>query len=223
MADLAPSILSADFKCLEKQLKLIESAGINRIHIDVMDGEFVPNISLGFPVIKAIRPCTNMEFDVHLMVKNPERFIISAANAGADIITVHQEACSHLPRVLAQIKETGCKAGIALNPATSPETLKYVVRDACQILLMTVNPGFGGQIFINGMMKKIKECKAFLQAMGCNPYLELDGGITIENALECIQNGANILVTGSSIFNGDIQNNIKQFQTILEQEEQNIC
>lgn len=216
MAKIAPSILSADFKCLEKQLKEIEAAGVNRIHIDVMDGIFVPNISIGFPIIQAIRPCTNMEFDVHLMIENPERFIPIAAAAGADIITIHQEACKHLPKALAQIQETGCKAGVALNPATALGTLKYIVHDVCQVLLMTVNPGFGGQTFITGMIEKIKECKAFLQDMGCNPCLELDGGITLKNAFECALSGADILVAGSSIFNGDIQHNIKQFKAVLE-------
>lgn len=217
MADIVPSILSADFRCLEKQLQELEHAGVKRIHIDVMDGVFVPNISLGFPVIQAIRGCTDMEFDVHLMIENPERFIPDAAIAGADIITVHGEACRHLLRAADQIKEAGCKAGIALNPATALETLKYVVRDIDQILLMTVNPGFGGQKFIAGMMEKIKACKALVREMGCNPLLELDGGITAENAPACVKNGADMLVAGSSVFQGDIQYNIRQFQTILEQ------
>lgn len=218
MIRIAPSVLSADFKFLEKQLKEIENAGASRIHIDVMDGLFVPNISLGFPVIKSIRPCTDMEFDVHLMIENPERFIPDAAAAGADIITVHQEACRHLPRVLAQIKEAGCKAGVALNPATSIGTLKYVVHNTDQILLMTVNPGFGGQVFIEGMMGKVKECREFLNKTGCSPLIELDGGITAENAAECIRNGADILVAGSSVFQGDIQHNIQQFIKITGQE-----
>ena len=193
MAEIAPSVLSADFKFLEKQLKEIENAGVKRIHIDVMDGVFVPNISLGFPVIKSIR----------------------SSAAGADIITVHQETCRHLPRVLSQIKEAGCKAGVALNPATSVETLKYVVHNTDQVLLMTVNPGFGGQAFIADMIQKIKDCKKLLQDMDCNSLIELDGGITVENAAKCIRNGADILVAGSSVFCGDIQYNIRQFQTVL--------
>ncbi|HBA97493.1 MAG TPA: ribulose-phosphate 3-epimerase [Lachnospiraceae bacterium] len=212
---IAPSILSADFKCLEKQLKEIEHAGARRIHIDVMDGVFVPNLSIGFPVIKAIRSCTDMEFDVHLMIENPERFIESAALAGADFITVHQETCRHILRIISQIKETGCKAGVALNPSTSLETLKYVIQYTDQILLMTVNPGFGGQQFITGMMKKISDCKKLFRDMGYSPLLELNGGITTENALECIQNGADILVAGSSVFQGNIKDNIKQFQQIF--------
>lgn len=216
MANIAPSILSADFKCLEKQLKEMESAGVGQIHIDIMDGHFVPNISMGFPVIQSIRSCTNMEFDVHLMVENPENFIHNAALAGATSITVHQEACTHLPRTIDQIKESGCKAGVALNPATLVETLKYVVQDVDQILLMTVNPGFGGQKFIPCMMDKIKECKEFCMKMKCNPLIELDGGITAENAAKCVQSGADILVAGSSVFSGNIYHNLKYFEGILE-------
>ena len=214
---LAPSILSADFKCLEKQLGELEDAGIRRIHIDVMDGVFVPNISIGFPVIEAVRSCTDMEFDVHFMIENPERFIGNAVSAGADFITVHQEACRHLPRTIYEIKEAGCRAGIALNPATSLETLRYVLPDIDQVLLMTVNPGFGGQDFLSGMMKKIKECRTLIQDMGCGLQIELDGGITIENAEECIRCGADILVAGSSVFQGNMRDNVEQFQKLLRQ------
>lgn len=206
---IAPSILSADFKCLEKQLKELEHMGIKRIHIDVMDGVFVPNISIGFPVIKSIRSCTSMEFDVHLMVENPENFITVSALSGANSITVHQEACRHLSRTVHQIKEAGCKAGVALNPSTTVETLKYVVKDLDQLLLMTVNPGFGGQKFIPAMMGKIEDCRSFCQQMGCHPLLELDGGITAGNAKSCIENGADILVAGSSVFQGNMKENLK--------------
>ena len=212
---LCPSILSADFKCLEKQLRGLEDAGIKKIHIDVMDGVFVPNLSIGFPVISAIRSCSDMEFDVHFMIENPERFIKNAVLAGANSITIHQEACRHLQRTIQEIKENRCHAGVALNPATSLETLRYVLQDVDQILLMTVNPGFGGQKFISGMMQKIRECKRFLQAAGCSALIGVDGGITMENAAECIQYGATILVAGSSIFQGNIQENIKQFQKIV--------
>jgi ribulose-phosphate 3-epimerase len=205
---IAPSILSADFKCLDRQLKELEEAGIKRIHIDVMDGMFVPNLSIGFPIIRSIRSCTDMEFDVHLMVEEPGRFISEAAKAGADSITVHQEACRHLSRVLHEIKEAGCRAGVALNPATSIENLKYVVQDLDQVLLMTVNPGFGGQKFIPAMMEKIKESKVFFQQMECSPVLELDGGITAENAKACVLGGADILVAGSSVFRGNIRENV---------------
>jgi ribulose-phosphate 3-epimerase len=207
---IAPSVLSADFKCLGMQLKELEDAGIRRIHIDVMDGMFVPNLSIGFPVIRSIRSCTGMEFDVHLMVEEPEKFISVAADAGADSITVHQESCRHLSRTIHQIKESGCRAGVALNPATTAETLKYVVQDLDQVLLMTVNPGFGGQKFLPAMMEKIKEIRMFFQQMGCSPALELDGGITAENAKACVLNGANILVAGSAVFRGNIQENVRK-------------
>lgn len=209
---IAPSILSANFKCLEKQLKELEEADISRIHIDVMDGMFVPNISIGFPIIASIRSCTKMEFDVHLMVQNPERFIENAVLAGADIITIHQEACIHLARTIDQIKEKGCRVGIALNPSTPVELLNYVIQDVDQVLLMTVNPGFGGQKFLPHMMQKIKDCKEFFERKYCSPLLELDGGITAGNAEECIQNGADSLVAGSSVFEGrSIKENIKNF------------
>jgi ribulose-phosphate 3-epimerase len=205
---IAPSLLSADFKCLESQLKELEDIAIESVHIDVMDGQFVPNISIGFPIISSIRSCTDMEFDVHLMVEEPGRFIESAASAGADTIIVHEEACRHLFRVIDQIKSAGCKAGVALNPSTPVETLKHVVRELDEVLLMTVNPGFGGQKFIPAMMDKIKETRVFLRQFGCSPVLELDGGITAENAGECVRRGADILVAGSSVFQGNIQENI---------------
>jgi ribulose-phosphate 3-epimerase len=208
IGQIAPSLLSADFKCLESQLKELEDIAIESVHIDVMDGQFVPNISIGFPIISSIRPCTDMEFDVHLMVEEPGRFIASAAEAGADTIIVHEEACRHLFRVIDQIKTAGCKAGVALNPSTPVETLKHVVKELDEVLLMTVNPGFGGQKFIPEMMDKIEESKRFFEGLGCSPILELDGGITAENAGECVRKGADILVAGSSVFNGNIQENI---------------
>jgi ribulose-phosphate 3-epimerase len=205
---IAPSLLSADFKCLESQLKELECMSVRSVHIDVMDGQFVPNISIGFPIISSIRSCTEMEFDVHLMVEDPGRFIDSAAKAGADTIIVHEEACRHLFRVIDQIKSAGCKAGVALNPSTPVDTLKHVVRELDEVLLMTVNPGFGGQKYIPAMMDKIEESKTFFGQLNCSPILELDGGITAENAGECVSKGADILVAGSSVFNGNIQENI---------------
>ena len=214
---IAPSILSADFKVLGEQLREIDTAGAKIIHIDIMDGKFVPNISIGFPIIKSIRPCTDMIFDVHLMCEHPEQLIELAAAAGADSITVHAEACTHLQRTIMQIKQAGCKAGVALNPSTIPEVLEYVVEDLDMILLMTVNPGFGGQKFIPQMMRKITECREFCRKHGCEPLIELDGGITLENAQDCILAGADILVAGSSVFNGNISENVKAFNDILEE------
>lgn len=219
MKRIAPSILSADFSQLGIQINQIKQAGAEMIHIDVMDGIFVPNISLGFPVIQSIRPCTDMMFDVHLMVQNPDEFVKIAADAGAESITVHQEACTHLHRTITQIKEAGCKAGVALNPATAIQTLEYVLQDIDIVLLMTVNPGFGGQTFISGMMEKIRDIRELCVKRGCNPLIELDGGITLQNAKECILAGADILVAGSSVFENDIQDNIKKFNQIIKAEE----
>lgn len=219
MKCIAPSILSADFRKLGDQLAQIEQAGAEMIHIDVMDGVFVPNISLGFPVIQSIRSCTDMLFDVHLMVRHPEEFIKAAADSGADSITVHQEACTHLHRTIYQIKEAGCKAGVALNPTTSLQTLEYVIRDIDLVLLMTVNPGFGGQKFIPEMMEKIKDIRKWCEKKNSSVLLELDGGITLENAGECIRAGADILVAGSSVFCDDIKDNIKNFNKIITGEE----
>lgn len=219
MKRIAPSILSADFSQLGIQINQIKQAGAEMIHIDVMDGVFVPNISLGFPVIRSIRPCTDMMFDVHLMVQNPDKFVKIAADAGAESITVHQEACTHLYRTISQIKEAGCKAGVALNPATAIQTLEYVLKDIDIVLLMTVNPGFGGQTFISGMMEKIRDIRELCAKKGCNPLIELDGGITLKNAKECILAGADILVAGSSVFENDIQDNVKKFNQIIKAEE----
>lgn len=215
MGKIAPSILAADFGKLGDQLMQIERAGAEVLHIDVMDGVFVPNISIGFPVIRSIRSYTQMIFDVHMMVQNPENYIKMAAEAGADSITVHQEVCPHLHRAICRIKEEGCKAGVALNPATSLHMLEYVVKDVDIVLLMTVNPGFGGQSFIPEMIDKIRECHELFARKNCSPLLELDGGITLENAGECMQAGADILVAGSSVFRNDIQANIQKFNRIV--------
>lgn len=215
MGKIAPSILAADFGKLGDQLVQIERAGAEMLHIDVMDGVFVPNISIGFPVIHSIRSYTRMVFDVHMMVQTPENYIKMAVDAGADCITVHQESCPHLHRVICQIKEEGCRAGAALNPATPLHMLEYVVKDVDMVLLMTVNPGFGGRTFIPGMIEKIRECRELFASKNCSPLLELEGGITLENAEECIRAGADILVAGSPVFRNDIQANIQKFNRML--------
>jgi ribulose-phosphate 3-epimerase len=219
MIKLSPSILAADFKDLGGDIKKVDQAGAEYIHIDVMDGDFVPSISLGMPVIKSIRSVTNKIFDVHLMVSNPERYIDDFAEAGADIITIHAESCKHINRTLNYIKQKGLKAGIAVNPATSLVNLDYVLESVDMVLIMTVNPGFGGQKFIEGMLGKIAELRAVLNRKGLATDIEVDGGITTSNLKQVIDAGANVIVAGSSIFNGDIDSNTKAFLKIIKEYE----
>lgn len=208
---LVPSLLAADFWHLEEQIQAIEAAGVSMLHLDIMDGCFVPNISMGFPVVETIRPHTNLLFDMHLMVQNPERYIGEAVKAGADIITVHAEACPHLHRTIYQIREAGKKAGVALNPATPLNMLEYIIMDLDVVLIMTVNPGFGGQVFLMEMLDKIRECRKLLDKKAKNVQIELDGGITCENVKACLTAGAELFVAGSSVFRGNILENIKAF------------
>ena len=212
---LAPSILSADFSRLGEDLSLAERNGITMLHIDVMDGMFVPSISLGFPVIESIRKKINMVFDVHLMIKEPERYVERFAESGADMITVHAEACLHLHRTIGQIRQLGVKCGVALNPATPLSVLDYVLEDVDMVLLMTVNPGFGGQSFITAMYEKIKTLRKQITEKGLNTDIEVDGGIKASNAERALRAGANVLVAGSAVFEGDIEKNIKEFQRVL--------
>lgn len=197
MIKISPSILAADFSDLKSEIKKIEAAGADMVHIDVMDGLFVPNISFGLPVIKAIRRCTNLLFDVHLMIKSPERYINDFKEAGADIITVHAEATDHLHRTLQSIKASGAKAGVALNPGTDPSAIKYVLSETDMVLVMTVNPGFGGQKFIGDMTKKVAE----VRAMAPGVDIEVDGGISSDNIDLVTRAGANVIVAGSAVFN----------------------
>ncbi len=215
MNKLAPSILAADFSILGEQIKKVESAGAEYLHIDVMDGSFVPSISFGLPLISSIRKSTGLTFDVHLMVTEPERFVDQFADAGANILTVHQEACTHLNRTLKHIKERGVKTGVALNPATDISTLKYVLNYVDMILVMSVNPGFGGQKFIPETLEKLKDVKNMVKASGRDIDIEVDGGITLKNVDTILKAGANVIVSGSSVFRGNITDNVKNFLEIL--------
>lgn len=215
MNKLAPSILAADFSILGEQIKKVESAGAEYLHIDVMDGSFVPSISFGLPLISSIRKSTGLTFDVHLMVTEPERFVDQFADAGANILTVHQEACTHLNRTLKHIKERSVKTGVALNPATDISTLKYVLNYVDMILVMSVNPGFGGQEFIPETLEKLKDVKNMVKASGRDIDIEVDGGITLKNVDTILKAGANVIVSGSSVFRGNITDNVKSFLEIL--------
>ncbi len=201
---VAPSLLAADFSDLKNEIDKVEKAGAEYLHLDVMDGAFVPNISFGAPIISAIRKHSNLVFDVHLMIENPDRFIKDFVEAGADIITVHVEATKHLNRTLQLIKSYGKKVGISLNPSTPVEMIKYELKNIDMVLIMTVNPGFGGQSFIENMTDKIKE----LRTLDKNIDIEVDGGINAETGKKVKEAGANILVAGSYIFNGDYKERI---------------
>lgn len=200
MIKLAPSILSADFSMLADSVAQVEKAGCEYLHIDVMDGHFVPNLTFGPVVIKSIRKKSDMVFDCHLMIENVDRYLEEFAKAGADIITVHQEACTHLHRTVHRIKELGCKAGVSLNPATSLITLEEILPDLDMVLLMSVNPGFGGQKFIEQSLDKIRRLKKMIDEGGYSVNIQVDGGITPDNIAQVVKAGANILVAGSSIF-----------------------
>lgn len=213
MIKLAPSILSADFARLLEDVKKVENAGCEYLHIDVMDGHFVPNITLGPQIVKSLRKDVNMIFDAHLMIENPDNYIKDFVDTGCDIIVVHQEACKHLHRTIQNIKSHGIKAGVSLNPATSIECIKHIIEDIDMVLIMTVNPGFGGQSFIESMIPKIEELKSFIDSKGLNIDIQVDGGIKPSNVDKVVKAGANIIVAGSAIFNSDdIESTIKLFR-----------
>jgi len=213
MIKLAPSILSADFARLLEDVEKVEKAGCEYLHIDVMDGNFVPNITLGPGIVKSLRKDVNMVFDAHLMIENPDQYIKDFVDAGCDLIVVHQEACRHLHRTIQNIKSYGIKAGVALNPATSIETIKHVLQDVDMVLIMTVNPGFGGQSFIEGMIPKIEELKAIIDSQNLSVDIQVDGGIKPDNVEKVVKAGANIIVAGSAIFNSDdIQTTVNLFR-----------
>ncbi|MEW9676417.1 ribulose-phosphate 3-epimerase [Lentibacillus sp. L22] len=201
MMKLAPSILSADFAKLGEEIQDVEKAGADYLHVDVMDGHFVPNITIGPLIVEAIKPVTSLPLDVHLMIENPDTYIPQFAKAGASIISVHQEACTHLHRTIQLIKDQGVKAGVVLNPATPAEMIKSILTDIDLVLLMTVNPGFGGQTFIDSVVEKIKQVALWKKELGLTFEIEVDGGVNSQTAKRCTDAGTNVLVAGSAVFN----------------------
>jgi ribulose-phosphate 3-epimerase len=197
---IAPSILAADFARLAEEVAAVERAGADLLHIDVMDGHFVPNLTIGPPIVAALRKVTKLPLDVHLMITNADAFIAEFAEAGADYLTVHVEACPHLHRTVQLIKEHGVKAGVTLNPATSLSTIEEIIPDVDLVLIMSVNPGFGGQTFIVSCMQKTASARAMLDRIGSHALLEVDGGVKIDNVSQILAAGADVLVAGSAIF-----------------------
>lgn len=212
---LAPSILAADFTKLGEEIKAIDNAGAQYVHIDVMDGMFVPSISFAMPVIKSIRKVTDKVFDVHLMIEDPDRYLKEFKDCGADILNVQAEACRHLDRTLNAIKELGLKAGVTLNPATPLCTIENVLHLADMVLIMSVNPGFGGQKYIDYSTEKIRNLRKMIDDRGLKTDIQVDGGVTLDNVQTVLDAGANIIVAGTAVFKGDIEENVKKFLRIM--------
>ena len=214
---IAPSILSADFSRLGEEIAAIEKGGADWIHVDVMDGHFVPNITIGPPVVASIRKITTLPLDVHLMIQDPDKYIEKFAKAGADIITVHVEASPHLHRTVQLIKDQGCKAGVSLNPATSLATLDHILSEVDMVLIMTVNPGFGGQEFIPSVLPKIKRLREKINEEGLVVNIEVDGGVNLNNITKIAQAGGNIFVAGNAVFTtSDYAKTIQELKRLAE-------
>lgn len=216
---LAPSVLAADFGKLAEDTAKAREGGASYLHLDVMDGAFVPSISFGMPVIASLRGHTDLVFDVHMMVEDPGRYVESIRAAGADIITVHQEACTHLDRVIGQIKASGAKAGVALNPATPVSTLECVLDQVDMVLVMSVNPGFGGQKFIPYTLDKVRALRQYFDRKGLSTDIQVDGGVNRDTIRPLIEAGANVLVAGSAVFGGDVKANVETFMNIFKEYE----
>ena len=216
---LAPSLLAADFGHLAEQVKAVEDAGAKYLHLDVMDGAFVPSISFGMPVLKSLRSCTGLVFDVHMMVEEPGRYIQDIKDSGADLICVHQEACVHLDRTVSQIKEAGLKVAVALNPATPVSTLEYILPALDMALIMSVYPGFGGQKFIPYALAKVRCLREMAEKKNPSLDIQVDGGVTAGNVRDLMEAGANVFVAGAAVFQGDAAANVKEFLDVFRQYE----